>query len=218
MTPQSGGVLIRSVRLAILTAAALSIPGGTFTETRRPAHRNTLTQGCQSNHDANSNHTNYRALSASAVPGITALSAAPTGADTITLGYIFWKTKRRWAMVKPIILSDDFRIQKVLQAIDSDPSASISDLACGVNLSASRLGHLFKVKTGLCLNDVLATEKLEKAADLLRHTDMQVKEITYSLGYCQEPSFNRAFKKRYNRSPLSYRKQQRLFLADKCFG
>jgi hypothetical protein len=83
--------LIKSVRLAILSAAALSIPGGTFTQIPRPAHRDTLTQGCQSNHDANSNNTNYRALSASAVPGITALSAALTGADTITFGCIFRK-------------------------------------------------------------------------------------------------------------------------------
>ena len=83
--------MIKLVRLAILTAAALSIPGGTFSQTPRPAHRDTLIHGFQSNHDANTNNTSDRALSASAVPGIIALSAAPAGADTITLSYIFWK-------------------------------------------------------------------------------------------------------------------------------
>src|SRR5215831_15913476 len=105
----------------------------------------------------------------------------------------------------------DSRIRQVLKAIRSDPSASISDLADQVNLSNSRLGHLFKAQTGLSLNVFLANERLEKAADLLRCTEMRVKEITYSVGYGREPSFNRAFKKRFETSPATYRKQQRHF-------
>jgi transcriptional regulator GlxA family with amidase domain len=113
---------------------------------------------------------------------------------------------------------DDFRIRQVLQAIQSDPSASISDLADQVNLSNSRLGHLFKAQTGLSLNVFLANERLEKAADLLRCTEMRVKEITYNVGYCQEPSFTRAFKKRFDTSPATYRKQQRVFSKVCRFG
>lgn len=108
------------------------------------------------------------------------------------------------------IAPHDFRIQTVLQVIKSDPSARISELACRVNLSSSRLSHLFKTQTGLSLSDFLANERLEKAADLLRKTEMRVKEITFSIGYCQEPSFNRAFKKKFNHSPLSYRKRSRV--------
>jgi AraC family transcriptional regulator, arabinose operon regulatory protein len=120
--------------------------------------------------------------------------------------------------MKSIVQFDDFRIQKVLQAIESDPTARISDLAGGVSLSNSRLGHLFKAKTGSSLNAFLANERLEKAADLLRWTEMSVKEITYSIGYCQEPSFNRAFKKRFDSSPASYRKRQRLLSMASRFG
>jgi transcriptional regulator GlxA family with amidase domain len=120
--------------------------------------------------------------------------------------------------MKPLVPPDDSRIRNVLQAIESDPSASISDLACRVNLSNSRLGHLFKAQTGLSLNVFLANERLDKAADLLRYTEMRVKEITYSVGYCQEPSFNRAFKKRFDRSPMNYRKEQRVFATGKRFG
>jgi AraC-like DNA-binding protein len=120
--------------------------------------------------------------------------------------------------VKSTNLPDDFRIRQVLQAIDSDPSARISDLANRVNLSNSRLGHLFKAQTGLSLNVFLANERLEKAADLLRYTEMRVKEITYSVGYCQEPSFTRAFKKRFDTSPAMYRRQQRLVSIINRFG
>ena len=64
----------------------------------------------------------------------------------------------------------------------------------------------------------LANERLDKAADLLRYTQMRVKEITYSVGYCQEPSFNRAFRKRFDCSPVSFRKEQHLFLKGNRFG
>lgn len=107
------------------------------------------------------------------------------------------------------ITPDDVRVLKVLHAIKSDPSARVSDLACQVNLSTSRLGHLFKAQTGLSLNVFLANQRLERAADLLRDTEMRIKEITFSVGYCQEPSFNRAFKKKFDHSPLSYRRQHR---------
>jgi AraC family transcriptional regulator of arabinose operon len=113
---------------------------------------------------------------------------------------------------------DDCRIRQVLQAIQSDPSARISDLAGRVNLSNSRLSHLFKAQTGLRLNVFLANERLERAADLLRGTEMRVKEITYSVGYCQEPSFTRAFKRRFDASPAIYRRQHRLFSKVSRFG
>jgi AraC family transcriptional regulator of arabinose operon len=111
--------------------------------------------------------------------------------------------------MKSTLLPDDFRIQKVLHTIEADPSARIADLASQVNLSSSRLSHLFKDQTGLSLNVFLADVRLERAADLLRKTEMRVKEITYCVGYCQEPSFQRAFKKKFNHSPMSYRKRQR---------
>lgn len=104
----------------------------------------------------------------------------------------------------------DFRIGKVLRSIESNPSQSISDLARLLNLSNSRLSHLFKARTGQSLNVFLVQRRLDKAAGLLRSTEMRVKEITYSVGYCQEPSFVRAFKRRFDCSPTIYRSQQRL--------
>jgi AraC-like DNA-binding protein len=107
---------------------------------------------------------------------------------------------------------DDFRIQKVLQKIQCDPAMSIQDLAEDVNLSSSRLSHLFKAQVGLSLAIFLTNRRMDKAADLLRHTDMRVKEITYSVGYQQGPSFVRAFRRRFECTPTHYRYQQRVRL------
>jgi AraC family transcriptional regulator of arabinose operon len=108
----------------------------------------------------------------------------------------------------------DFRIGKVLRSIESNPSQSISDLARSLNLSNSRLSHLFKARTGQSLNVFLVQRRLDKAAGLLRATEMRVKEITYGVGYCQEPSFVPAFKKRFDCSPTIYRNQQRPLLRN----
>jgi two-component system, response regulator YesN len=108
----------------------------------------------------------------------------------------------------------DFRIQAILQTIESDPTESVRDLAQRVNLSSSRLSHLFKAKMGLSLTIFLAERRMEKAADLLRSTEMRIKEITFIVGYQQEPSFVRAFRKKFECTPTSYRHQQRLRLRN----
>ena len=108
----------------------------------------------------------------------------------------------------------DFRIQKVLQAIESNTTESVHDLAQRVNLSSSRLSHLFKAKMGLSLTIFLVDRRMERAADLLRSTEMRVKEITYIVGYQQEPSFVRAFRRRFECTPTSYRNEQRLRLRN----
>jgi AraC-like DNA-binding protein len=102
----------------------------------------------------------------------------------------------------------DRRIGKVLEAIESNPSASIQELSRLVNLSSSRLSHLFKAAVGLNLNTFLSNRRLERAADLLQSTEMQIKEITYCAGYSQAPSFVRAFERRFGSSPTNYRRQR----------
>src|SRR5437016_1131566 len=103
----------------------------------------------------------------------------------------------------------DFRIVKVLERIESNPSETLPSLARFVNLSNSRLSHLFKSETGISLTGFLERQRMERAAELLRSTEMRVKEITYSIGYQHEPSFNRAFQKKFRCTPTDYRRQQR---------
>jgi AraC family transcriptional regulator of arabinose operon len=114
----------------------------------------------------------------------------------------------------------DFRLGRVLQAAEDNPSTTIPHLAGLVNLSCSRLSHLFKAQTGLGLKNFLTDQRLERSAYLLRTTGMRVKEITYNIGYSQESSFVRAFRKKFHCSPTRYRnqQQQQLLLRNSRFG
>src|ERR1700682_4305428 len=88
-------------------------------------------------------------------------------------------------------MPDDYRISMVLRFLERDPSKTVPELARLVNLSHSRLGHLFKNQTGVSLNRFLSDVRLDRAAELLRSTEIQIKEISYMVGYHHAASFDR---------------------------
>jgi len=102
------------------------------------------------------------------------------------------------------------RILEILEMIESDRLRNISEVAVELNLSESRLLHLFKQKTGVGLGHVLTEQRLQKAALLLTHTRLRIKEIAAAAGYGHTSSFTRAFEKRFAQPPQVYRKGSRI--------
>jgi transcriptional regulator GlxA family with amidase domain len=103
----------------------------------------------------------------------------------------------------------DYRIRQVLQWVERDPSKSVLELARLLNLSGSRLGHLFRNQVGVDLESYLRNARLQKAADLLRHTELSIKAIAALVGYRHASSFDRGFKKRFELEPADYRRRNR---------
>src|SRR5215203_2535248 len=106
----------------------------------------------------------------------------------------------------------DWRIEKVLQHLrqegcNLEPRSAITQLAGSVNLSASRLRHLFKSETGESLKKRLIEARLETGRELLEGSSLTVKEITVRVGYLHASHFVRDFKRSYQISPAQYRKQ-----------
>lgn len=99
----------------------------------------------------------------------------------------------------------DRRVQHILRSIERDPSQDIATLARLVDLSSSRLSHLFKLETGCSLQTFLVSCRLKKAAELLRRNQSAVKEVSYNVGYAHPPSFIRAFRRKFGCSPSEYR-------------
>src|SRR5262252_4669083 len=97
------------------------------------------------------------------------------------------------------------RVNKVLEAIASGRSYSLERLASEFNLSKSHLQHLFKHETGLCLGHMMIEQRLDKAARLLKGTNMRIKEIADQVGYEHTSSFTRAFERRFAQAPKAYR-------------
>lgn len=123
-------------------------------------------------------------------------------ANTVELTgvYVFrGKTKRRLVM--------DQRVQIVRSAIEKDcrRAWTITALARLVNLSPSRLRHLFKSETGITPNQFVKEVRLSEAEKLLRTTFLRVKEIMNRVGFLDESHFAHEFKKTYGVSPSKYR-------------
>jgi transcriptional regulator GlxA family with amidase domain len=109
--------------------------------------------------------------------------------------------------VMPLSRVPEVRIRRILEMIESDSSCKISDLALQLNLSESRLQHLFKQKTGVGLGHLLTEKRLQKAAMLLAHSNLRIKEIAAAVGYEHTSSFTRAFEQRFAQSPNVYRRE-----------
>ena len=109
------------------------------------------------------------------------------------------KTKRRLVM--------DQRVQIVRSAIEKDcrRAWTITALARLVNLSPSRLRHLFKSETGITPNQFVKEVRWSEAEKLLRTTFLRVKEIMNRVGFLDESHFGHEFKKTYGVSPSKYR-------------
>jgi AraC family transcriptional regulator of arabinose operon len=106
----------------------------------------------------------------------------------------------------------DRRIEVVISRMESQISTSLEfrELALLVNLSPSRLRHLFKSETGKTPPQYLKQLRLQKAELLLRTTFLSVKEIANRVGLPMASHFVREFKKAYGATPTTYRSSKHL--------
>jgi len=58
---------------------------------------------------------------------------------------------------------------------------------------------------GETVGDYLYRIRMERAAHLLRNTDMKIAEISAQLGFLAAPHFNKIFKRHYGSTPQEFR-------------
>lgn len=105
----------------------------------------------------------------------------------------------------------DIRVRQVITLLSQDLSRNvdIKALASSVDLSASRLRHLFKDETGLTPAQYLKRLRLERARELMEGSFLRVKEVMPQLGITDESHFVRDFKKTHGLPPIRYRHRTR---------
>lgn len=110
----------------------------------------------------------------------------------------------------------DVRIHILLSFIQSELHRDLylEELAHLVNLSPSRLRHLFKRDTGQTLTQYLVSQRLNQARVLLETTHLSVKEIMNRVGISDSSHFARDFKKLFGLTPTTYRQQRALCLME----
>jgi len=103
--------------------------------------------------------------------------------------------------------SMDRRVLIVIELMASEVwrSFTVDLLAQKVNLSSSRLHHLFKAQTGTTPAQYLRTLRLRRAKELLETSFLNVKQIIASVGVNDRSHFEREFKKTYGVTPTQCR-------------
>jgi AraC-like DNA-binding protein len=110
-------------------------------------------------------------------------------------------------VLAPMQMSLQGRVQKIVDLVGCGAAYTTRDLAALLRISASYAQRLFKQQTGTCLGEWLIEQRLQRAALLLKHSYLSVKEITYTVGYEHVSSFTRAFERRFGHAPTLHRKQ-----------
>jgi len=102
----------------------------------------------------------------------------------------------------------DRRIQVVVTQLEngSNQQIGIEDMARLVNLSPSRLAHLFKSETKLSIQQYVTRLRLTKAKQQLESNFLSIKEIAASVGFSSVSRFVACFKNLVGTTPSQYRK------------
>ena len=82
---------------------------------------------------------------------------------------------------------------------------SIATLAGELQLSHNHLTRLFKRHLGKAPNGYLGERRMERAARLLCHSNMPIKQIAAQVGIPDLQAFNKAFRAKNGVSPREYR-------------
>ncbi len=101
----------------------------------------------------------------------------------------------------------DRRIEKIVALIKADPGKEfrLDELSQFVNLSPSRVSHLFKRDTGMSVISFVRAVRIRAAEELLKNSYLSIKEIRLKIGFTDESNFVRAFEKVHDTPPSRYR-------------
>lgn len=88
------------------------------------------------------------------------------------------------------------------------PNCNIEDLCHHLGLSRSYLYTIFKKNLNISARDYLTHLRMEEASQLLRNNDLTVQEVAHRVGYRDEFTFSKAFKRYSGFSPMIYRRNR----------
>lgn len=112
----------------------------------------------------------------------------------------------------PLRLRTGIRNELVLSAIaimeeTVEERIGMIDLAVRLGVSSDKLERIFHSEAGMSPNSYYRRLRLRRAADLLAHSTLPVREVALACGFASMSSFARAFKDFDGNSPRSTRKR-----------
>jgi AraC family transcriptional regulator len=92
----------------------------------------------------------------------------------------------------------------------------VSDLARAAGRHPSWFGAAFRRATGERVQEAAARHRVERAAQLLRETDLSLAEVAADAGFCDQSHMNRTFARVLARSPRAVRAERHAIRRAAC--
>jgi len=87
---------------------------------------------------------------------------------------------------------------------------TIEDLSKRYLMNPTTLKHVFKNVYGISLAAHMKLHRMEKAAELLKNSDISIAQVALAVGYESQSRFTSAFKEAYNMLPTVFRKEYKM--------
>lgn len=128
-----------------------------------------------------------------------------TGMGMIFLDELVQTSKTRIEVEKKSLR--DFYMREALNYIEGNymHDLSIEEIADVSGLNRSYFSRIFKETFNLSPQKFLLQYRMNKAAELLKYTQLSVNAVSSAVGYENQLHFSRAFKNVFNVSPSEYR-------------
>lgn len=99
------------------------------------------------------------------------------------------------------------RLQRALDFIEANLAADITidDIANAAAMSPFHFAHCFRQSTGTSPHQYLIKRRIERAAEMLRHTTEPISQIALNVGFPNQSHFTTVFKRLIGATPFSYR-------------
>lgn len=106
----------------------------------------------------------------------------------------------------------DFYIKEALNYIEQNfqNDISVEGIAEFCGLNRTYFGRIFRETVGRSPQEFLLNYRMAKAAELLKLTQLSIRDIGNAVGYPNQLHFSRAFKNVYGNSPREWRNQNRI--------
>ena len=100
-------------------------------------------------------------------------------------------------------------VQKAVTYIEAEPAADLhlQHLARTLNVSAGYLSTLFHKETGKTVTEYVTDVRMDTAANLLRHTQLQVQTVAQHCGIGDVNYFSKVFKRHFGLTPRQFREE-----------
>jgi len=98
-------------------------------------------------------------------------------------------------------------VQQALEFIDAHLGEELTllKIADELHLSPYHFAHVFKRTVGIAPHKYVMQQRMERAKQLLAHTNLPIVTIALELGFANQSHFSEAFHRATGVTPLSYR-------------